>query len=183
MKINMLKKFYWVFLVAVFIGFVTQPLRGGEIAWRSMGLRGGVNDNRNEEDFEQYESFVAWKLPWHWRWDCGWAMGTHLEANAGILSGGGTSAFVGSVGPGLYISGLEERVEITMGINPTIISRHKFGDENLGGPVQFTSYIGLDLNLADHFRLGYRLQHMSNGVLYEHNPGLNTHMIAVGYRF
>jgi hypothetical protein len=31
--------------------------------------------------------------------------------------------------------------------------------------------------------IGYRLQHMSNGILYEHNPGLNMHMIEVGYLF
>ena len=29
----------------------------------------------------------------------------------------------------------------------------------------------------------YRLQHMSNGVLYDSNPGLNMHMIEMGYRF
>lgn len=110
-------------------------------------------------------------------------MGTYLEANGGILRGGGTSAFVGSIGPGLYISGLKETIEVSMGINPTIISKHKFGDENLGGPVQFTSYIGLSFYFANHYRIGYRLQHMSNGVLYEHNPGVNTHMIEAGFRF
>jgi hypothetical protein len=117
------------------------------------------------------------------QWDSGWVLGTYLEANAGVLSGGGTSAFVGSVGPGLYISGLKDMVEISMGLNPTIISKHKFGDENLGGPIQFTSHIGLKLILTNRYSIGYRLQHMSNGVLYEHNPGLNIHMIEVGYRF
>jgi hypothetical protein len=146
-------------------------------------LRGGVNDHRNDEDFEQYEGFTTWKLPWLWQWDHGWKIGTYLEANAGVLSGGGTAAFVGSIGPGLYISGFKDMVEISMGINPSIISKHKFGDENLGGPIQFTSHIGLNLILTNHYSIGYRLQHMSNGVLYEHNPGVNMHMIEVGYRF
>jgi lipid A 3-O-deacylase len=70
-----------------------------------------------------------------------------------------------------------------MGINPTIISKHKFGDENLGGPIEFTSHIGINFNLGRHFTIGYRLQHMSNAVLYEHNPGLNMHMLEAGYRF
>jgi hypothetical protein len=179
----MLMRLYWVPLVLVFIGFAPHPLWGGGISWRSIGLRGGVNDNRNDENFEQYEGFTTWKLPWLWKWDDGWKIGMYLEANGGMLSGGGTSAFVGSIGPGFYISGFKERVEISMGINPTIISKHKFGDENLGGPVQFTSYIGLDFNFANHYRIGYRLQHMSNGVLYDSNPGLNMHMIEVGYRF
>jgi lipid A 3-O-deacylase len=74
-------------------------------------------------------------------------------------------------------------VEISMGINPTVISKHKFGDENLGGPIQFTSHIGLNFIFNHHYSMGCRLQHMSNGVLYEHNPGVNTYMIEVGYRF
>jgi lipid A 3-O-deacylase len=176
-------KLYCIILALVFIGIEPHPLWGGEIAWRSIGLRGGINDNRNDEDFEQYEAFTTWKLPWLQQWDSGWVLGTYLEANAGVLSGGGTAAFVGSIGPGLYISGLKEVIEISMGLNPTVISKHKFGDENLGGPIQFTSHIGLNVNFAKHYSLGYRLQHMSNGVLYEHNPGVNTHMIEVGYRF
>ena len=176
-------KFYCIILALVFIGIEPHPLWGGEIAWRSIGLRGGVNDNRNDENFEQYEGFTTWNLPWSWQWDSGWALGTYLEANAGVLTADGESAFVGSVGPGLYISGLKEMVEISMGINPTVISKHKFGDENLGGPIQFTSHIGLNFIFNHHYSIGYRLQHMSNGVLYEHNPGLNMHMIEMGYRF
>jgi hypothetical protein len=179
----MSKKFSCIILVFIFIGIAPHPLCGSEIAWRSIGLRGGVNDSRNDEDFEQYEAFTTWNLPWSRQWDSGWTLGTYLEANAGVLSGGGTSAFVGSIGPGLYIRGLENIVEISMGINPTIISKHKFGDENLGGPIEFTSHVGINFFFAIHYSIGYRLQHMSNAVLYEHNPGLNMHMIEVDYRF
>ena len=170
-------------LVFVIIGFVPQPVSGNEIVWRSIGLRGGVNDHRNDEDFEQYEAFSTWQLPWFRRWESGWALGTYLEANAGVLRGGGESAFVGSIGPGLYISGYKEKLDISMGINPTIISKHEFGDEDLGGPINFTSHIGLNFNFSRHFSIGYRLQHMSNGVFYDVNPGLNMHMIEMGYRF
>ncbi len=176
-------KLYWMILVFVLISLATQPVSGNEIVWRSIGLRGGVNDSRNDEDFEQYEGFSIWKLPWSRQWDSGWTLGTYLEANAGVLRGGGESAFVGSIGPGIYFTGFKEKIEISMGINPTIISKHRFGDEDLGGPIEFTSHIGLNLNFARHFTIGYRLQHMSNGVIYEHNPGLNMHMIEVGYRF
>ena len=176
-------KLYSMILVFVLINFVPQPVSGNEIVWRSIGLRGGVNDHRNDEDFEQYEGFSTWKLPWSRQWDSGWTLGTYLEANAGVLRGGGETAFVGSIGPGIYFSGFKETIDISMGINPTIISRHEFGDEDLGGPIEFTSHIGLNLNFARHFTIGYRLQHMSNGVLYDKNPGLNMHMLEVGYRF
>jgi hypothetical protein len=172
-----------IILALVFIGIEPHPLWGSEIDRRSIGLRGGVNDDRNDEDFEQYEAFSTWKLPWIWQRDTGWTLGTYIEANAGVLSGGGKSAFVGSIGPGIYISGFREVVHIAMGLNPTVISKHEFGDEDLGGPIQFTSRIGLNITFAEQYSVGYRLQHMSNCVLYEHNPGVNMHMIEVDYRF
>jgi lipid A 3-O-deacylase len=169
--------------VFILISIVPHTVSGNEINWRSIGLRGGVNDHRNDEDFKQYEVFASWKLPWRRQWDCGWKFGTFLEANAGVLRGGGESAFVGSIGPGIYFTGFKEKLDISMGINPTIISRHEFGDEDLGGPINFTSHIGLNFNFSRNFSIGYRLQHMSNGVFYDVNPGLNMHMIEVGYRF
>ena len=170
-------------LVFVLLSLTPPSLFGNEISLRSIGLRGGINDHRNEENFEQYVGFTTWKLPWLWKWDSSWTLGTYLEANAGILAGGGDSALVGSVGPGIYLIGLQDIVEISLGINPSVISRHKFGDENLGGPIQFTSYVGLKFILAHHYSIGYRLQHMSNAILYDENPGLNLHMIEVSYRF
>jgi hypothetical protein len=74
-------------------------------------------------------------------------------------------------------------VELSMGINPTVISKDEFGDEELGGPFQFTSHIGLNVVFYDHYSLGYRLQHMSNAGFYDHNPGVNMHMLEVEYRF
>lgn len=148
-----------------------------------LGLRGGISDNRNNEDFRQYEAFAAWNLPWSWKLGSDWTLAPYLEANAGILIGGGESAFVGSIGPGLSFTGLRDRLSICLGVNPTIISGHEFGDDDLGGPFQFTSHIGVDFNITRHFTVGYRLQHMSNFVFYDSNPGLNLHMIEAAYRF
>ena len=148
-----------------------------------LGLRAGISDNRNDEDFEQYEGFAAWNLPWSWGLNSDWTLTTYLEANAGILNGGGESAFEGSIGPGLYFTGLRDNISIYLGVNPTIISRHEFGDDDLGGPFQFTSHIGIDFNITRHFAVGYRLQHMSNFVFYDSNPGLNLHMLEAVCRF
>ena len=151
--------------------------------WQMLGLRAGISDKRNNEDFEQYEAFAAWKLPWSWDLVSDWNLTTYLEANSGILIGGGQSAFVGSIGPGLYFTGLQDKISIYLGVNPTVISRHEFGDDDLGGPFQFTSHIGIDFNIARHFAVGYRLQHMSNFVFYHPNPGLNLHMLEGAFRF
>ena len=151
--------------------------------WQMIGLRGGISNNRNDEDFKQYEGFATWNLPWSWDLGSDWMLATYLEANAGLLKGGGESAFVGSVGPGLYFKGLNDKISIFLGVNPTIISKHEFGDEDLGGPAQFTSHISIDYNFATSLAIGYRFQHMSNFIFYDTNPGLNLHMIEIGYHF
>jgi hypothetical protein len=183
MKRFMQLKLHWMILVLLFVSLAIRPAAGNEILLRSIGLRGGIDDGRNDESFNQYEGFATWKLPWTHPWGSGWTLGINFEANAGVLSGGGQSAFVGSIGPGILIIGFREKINISMGINPTVISKHEFGDEDLGGPIEFTSHIGLNLNIARHFTIGYRLQHMSNAVIYDANPGLNLHMIEMGYRF
>jgi len=173
----------WISAAALLIGgvFLTSGVAAAD--WRMLGLRAGISDNRNEEDFRQYEGYAAWNLPFSWELGAGWTLAAYLEANAGVLTGGGTTAFVASIGPGLYFTGLRKRISIYLGVNPTIISRHRFGDDDLGGPFQFTSHIGIDFNIARHFAVGYRLQHMSNFVFYDSNPGLNLHMIEAVYRF
>ena len=169
--------------MTVLIGWSVFSSEVPAFDWQMLGLRGGVSDHRNEEDFKQVEGFAAFNLPWSWDLRADWNLTTYLETNAGILSGGGESAFVGSIGPGIYFTGLRDRISLYLGVNPSIISEHEFGDVDLGGPFQFTSHIGVDFNIARHFGIGYRLQHMSNFVFYDSNPGLNLHMIEGAYRF
>lgn len=64
-----------------------------------------------------------------------------------------------------------------------MLSRHDFGSKDFGELFQFTSHIGLNLDLWEHLRLGYRFQHMSNAGLSGHNPGLNLHMLSMSYLF
>jgi hypothetical protein len=148
-----------------------------------LGLRGGISDHHNDEDFRQYEASAIWNLPWSWNIGTDWDLVPYLEANAGLLRGSGNYGFVGSIGPGLYFRGLKDIISIYLGVNPTIISEHEYGEEDFGGPFQFTSHIGISLRFTRHLILGYRLQHMSNLVFYDANPGLNLHMVGIGYSF
>ena len=172
-----------VTLVTLLIGWLVFSSPAVAMDLQMLGLRGDISDHRSEEDFKQYEAFVIWKLPWAWTLGSDWNLVTYLEANAGLLRGGGDSGFVGSIGPGLYFNGLQDKINIYLGINPTVISKHEYGEEDLGGPFQFTSHIGIGFRLTRHFAIGYRWQHMSNFVFYDNNPGLNLHMIEVGYNF
>jgi len=169
--------------MAVLIGWFvfSSPAIGLDL--QELGLRAGISGHRSDEDFRQYEAFAIWNLPWGRRLGSDWALGTCLEANAGLLRGGGDSGLVGSIGPGLYFRGLNDQISVYLGVNPTIISKHEYGEEDLGGPFQFTSHIGIGLRFARQFAIGYRWQHMSNLVFYEENPGLNLHMIEIGCNF
>ena len=181
--VGMVRTFFWATIVTILIvwGFLSSEAMALDL--QMLGLRGGISDHRNEEDFTQYEGFATWNLLWSWNLASNWSLTTYIEVNAGLLKGGGESGFVGSIGPGLNFTGFKDKISILMGVNPTVISKHTFGDEDLGGPIQFTSHIGIDLNFVRHCVIGYRFQHMSNFVFYDSNPGLNLHMIEIGYRF
>jgi hypothetical protein len=179
----MVRTFFWATMVAVLIGWGALGSEAMALELQMLGLRGGISDHRNKEEFNQYEGFAIWNLPWTWNLASNWSLTPYIEANAGMLKGGSESAFVGSIGPGLYITGFKDKVSILMGVNPTVISKQNYGDEDLGGPIQFTSHIGIDFNIVRHFAMGYRFQHMSNFVFYHPNPGLNMHMIEISYLF
>jgi len=182
-EIGMMRTFFWATIVAVLIGWGALCSEAMALELQMLGLRGGISDHRNKEDFNQYEGFAIWKLPWSWNMASNSSLNTYIEANAGVLKGGGDSAFVGSIGPGFNYTGLNDKVSILIGVNPTVISKQTFGDEDLGGPIQFSSHLGIDLNIVRHFTMGYRFQHMSNFVLYHPNPGINLHMIEISYLF
>ncbi|MBW1725631.1 MAG: acyloxyacyl hydrolase [Deltaproteobacteria bacterium] len=134
-----------------------------------MELRAGVGDSRNDESFSQYEAYVTFSLPWKWRSGHDWIVGSFTGVNAGAVTCAGTG-FIGSIGLGVYILTPAESVALSAGIYPTYT-------------FQFTSAAGVNFNFHQHWTIGYRFQHMSNSGLSDQNPGLNTHMIELGYRF
>ena len=174
---------YRSIIIIFIVLWIIAPSGVSAFELKVLGVRGGVSDNRNQDTFYQYEAFLTARMPWDWRMASDWRLGTLLEANAGVLHGDGESAFVGSAGPGISITGYGDKLEIPMGVNLTVISEDTFGDDDFGGPIQFTSHIGLNINVTRRMMIGYRLQHMSNAGLYSSNPGVNIHMLGIGYRF
>jgi lipid A 3-O-deacylase len=162
--------------------FTAAPGSAGDGKWNTVGLRAGIGDSRNSESFSQYEAYVTFSLPWRWESDSKWIIGSFIGANAGAVICE-DNAFMGSIGPGVYIMTPVERVVISAGIYPTYIGRSRFGTEDFGESFQFTSAVGINLNFLQHMTIGYRFQHMSNAGISDENPGLNTHMIEMGYRF
>ena len=172
-------------LIIIFLVFSAAGTVGAaDAGWLAAGLRGGIDDNRNlDEDYRQFEAFALYDLPWSWQVSSASTVGTCVEGNLGFLSSSGRYGVVGSVGPSVYLRTFNKRLFIIGGINATLISRDEYGDDDFGGPFQFTSHIGLNYRFGDHLSIGYRLQHMSNAGIYDKNPGINFNMLELGYFF
>jgi hypothetical protein len=171
-------------------GWVVAGLLAGAVTGRaegfsleSVGVRGGFQADHSNRDFGQVEGFGNLNLPWGWDLGREWHLQSRLDLSLGWLGGRGDSAFIGTLGPSLIVSRARLPLSFEGGVSPSYLSHEHFGLEDFGGNVQFTSYLGLNLDFARHWRLGYRFQHMSNAGLATPNPGLNTHMFALSYLF
>jgi lipid A 3-O-deacylase len=175
------------FLVAAVIyGFPLVGIgqvKAADFGLESAGARFGIGANGPAEHMNQGEAFGVLNLPLCWSNDGHWHLQTRLEISAGRLGGEGESAIIGSLGPGLLLHLGQTHLSLEVGCSPTIISQHTFGPQNLGSNLQFTSHIGLNYDIGSRLRIGYRLQHMSNGGISHPNPGLNMHMFGLSYLF
>lgn len=64
-----------------------------------------------------------------------------------------------------------------------IFNEGLYSTKNYGGHFQFYASISTNILLKSNFNLGYRLDHMSNGNMYNVNPALDCHNITITYNF
>ncbi len=182
--------------LAVLIFCTASSAFAADFSLLETGLRGGVSSRGyNGIDFEQVEGFASFGLPWEKRWASGWTLGTRLQATAGALHGEGSyrvaglrrdtdrTGFIGTVGPRLVLAREGSNLLLELGSRLSYLSIDNFGPQDFGGPVQFTTEFGLSYLICAAFKIGYQFQHMSNAGMYSPNPGLEMHMLEIGYRF
>ncbi len=112
----------------------------------------------NEAGLElRYRPFWRGSAPFAWRLEPAWgAMAT--DEHAAYLWAG-------------------FRLELPLGRRWRLVPQSGAGlyrhgdDKDLGGPIEFRSGLELDLRVGAAHDLGLVLYHLSNAVLYEHNPG------------
>ena len=149
----------------------------------ALGFRLGLSDHRNEEYFRKYEAFLNWYLPWAWRSASGWIVAPRIDFTGAALKGGGTTGFLGSIGPSLAVRKVGWIVAIDFGISPAYLSEDRYGKEDLSGHLQFLTHGGFYLLPLRRLGVGYRFQHVSNADIQQPNPGLNIHSLELSYRF
>ena len=147
-----------------------------------LGVRGGVNDNRNYEEFTAGEIYLLKDFPWKTSLTKSAALRTRLDAGVTVLDAAGEQSVMLAIGGDLFVPILEDRLEVEVGLRPAYLHDYKIGDDDFGGNLQFTSHAGMTLRWQE-ISLSYRLQHTSNASIYEQNRGLNLHLVGLGGRF
>jgi Lipid A 3-O-deacylase (PagL) len=105
-------------------------------------------------------------------------------ASAGVLQGGGNTAFVASLIPLLAVGSQDGRFVFDIGIGGALLSRHTFEKQEYGGHFQFALTAGIGIPLYGRFGAGYRFLHYSDaGIHGPHTIGADFHMIEFVYRF
>ena len=171
-------------LLAVLLAGVMLPATAAAEAFDVVGagVRAGVSDVVTDEVFQQYELYGVFDTPWSWR-PGRWVVATRVTGTLGVLTSAGDTGGLVSLGGGFEFSPESGRFTVGLGVRPTLISREKYGNDDLGGSFHFTSYLGFNYRFGQHITLGYQFSHMSNANTDDPNPGLDMHMLELGYRF
>jgi lipid A 3-O-deacylase PagL len=160
-----------------------------DIRLLSIGLRAGfsgasVLGKEHLEHFQQYDVMANFALPWGWYSESGWGIGTRFMSTVGALRAAGDTAFITTFVPGIALGDKRGRISLEIGGGGALLSQHKFGAQDMGGPFQFAWDTALRLGLTEHFGMGYCFQHISDATIYGSNGrGYDLHMVEIAYRF
>jgi len=157
--------------------------RGEEFSLESAGARFGFPAKGASEGFRSAEGFLDCNLPVSWQLGNNFLVKARIDFTVGWLGGGGEDAATASVGPTFVLRYKDMPLSLEGGSSSTLLSRHEFGGQDLGGPFQFNTHIGLSADVTRRWRIGYRYDHISNAGIYRANPGVNLHTFAVSYVF
>jgi len=74
---------------------------------------------------------------------------------------------------------------VEFGVGAHVHTDDSIGDKDFDIPFAFGSHVGAGLRFGESasYELLYRFQHLSNAGLGDDNPGINFHLLQLGYRF
>jgi hypothetical protein len=149
-----------------------------------IGLRGGADDSGHnlEERYVAAEIYFLKQLPWGTRIGEQTTLTTRFDMGVTYLEARDDEGMMLAAGADLVLGLWNGATEFEIGFRPTWMPDNEYGKDDYGGGIQFTSHVGLAINWQQ-ISLNYRFQHTSNGGRYDENPGLNLHLVGLGYRF
>jgi len=155
----------------------------------SIGARARVGEKRvlgkeAPESFREYDVVATLRLPWQRYTASGWGIGTRLMTSAGILEGANKTALVVSAIPLIALGSEDGRFTLDFGAGLTLISEHRFAQQDFGGPLQGALTFGVSVPLVQRVGVGYRFMHYSDwGAYGPSSIGVDFHMVEFSYRF
>jgi len=172
-------------LVALCIG--SAPLHALDGIALELGTAAG------DEDVDRIG--IAFKWDWDVRWFAAgdWTLGGYWELGASYWDGKNGRTDNDSLGdfnitPVLRLqrkSGAAIAPFLEFGVGAHLHSDDSIGDKDFDIPFAFGSHVGggWRFGVRQQYELLYRFQHLSNASLGDNNPGINFHVLHLGYRF
>lgn len=176
-------------VLLIFLFVCMTPVSGftAEPGWNEVGARMGLQFSSKQYYFRQYEIYAVYGLPWDWRHSSGWGVKTQLETSVGALVNKRESGFIGSLGTAVSLDKQGLGLSTDLGINANFLDRRHFGDLDFGSILQFGAFLGINYRFDNGIKIGYRIQHISNGhLMYPQNtpnPGIDMHLMGISYTF
>ena len=171
-------------LFAFFCVSAVGPSFAADLSAEFIGARVGTNAGDDAiSDLQRLDLVGQLKLPWLWRTESGAEVRTHLELTGGLLRNDDDATLIATASPGLEFADRNQRIHITPSIGLAVIPDYRLGQEDFGGPVQFTYGLGIGLRVYKQLVVGYRIQHFSDARIYgSDNRGVDMHMLELRYR-
>jgi hypothetical protein len=153
-------------------------------ATMEIGVRGGADDSGHnlEENYVAAEIYLLKQLPWSTSINDFISLSSRLDIGITLLEAADEEGCMMAIGADLVFGLWDGNAEFEIGFRPTWMPDTEYGKDDYGGEIQFTSHVGFAINWHPVI-LNYRYQHTSNGSFYDSNPGLNLHMVGLGYQF
>ncbi len=170
-----------VLLVALTLVSLLAPALAGAA---NIGVRAG-SSLTGRDTYTNRELFLSTGLPWTWgdATSDGWHAATDIELAVGEVRDDDNELTNAGLMLNLAARKGASPFSLRIGAGPTYISEKELAGRRFGGPLQFSTYIGLYLDLGRRFTLGYRLQHTSNGGIYDVNQGMDLQVVELRLRF
>lgn len=173
-----------------FVCFLVAPSlsHSEDLSLQSFSIRARVSEKtilgeEAPEDFQEYDVAANFGLPWKRHSTSGLDMGARLMASAGILRGEVETALVVSLIPELTLRCEDGWFTLDLGAGGALLSTHRFGTQDFGGPFQFALTLGVGVPLYKKLGLGYRFLHYSDaGINGSDTTGVDFHMIELSYQ-
>ncbi|MEE8126404.1 MAG: acyloxyacyl hydrolase [Nitrospirales bacterium] len=161
-----------------------------DLRLKSIGIRAGHNFEHvavpppEKQNFQQYDIFADWELPWSRHYSSGWEISYGINSAAGILRGGGKTAFNAELGPGTWFYKPSWKMTIGLGTGLAVYTRSQFGKQDFGGPVQIMGQGGISFDIGWNLALGWRFHHISDATVYgSHSKGVDLNFIELRYDY